>query len=104
VLNIDSPPLSVLVNIPTIGIRAGPSRSSLTTGRRSWNTLRLEHQCLMVKNYTFWNKRMKNIFTGTRDLMFGNQVVDGYTTPTTPPTTKMERNSVKTTQRLKVLF
>jgi hypothetical protein len=40
--------LRPLLNIPTIGIIEGPSRSSLTIGRRSQNMLRLEHQGLMV--------------------------------------------------------
>jgi hypothetical protein len=44
---IDScPPLSN----PTIGIRAGPSRNNLTTGRRSWITLDFRYPGLMVRS------------------------------------------------------
>jgi hypothetical protein len=40
-------------SIPTIGIQGGPSINNLTTRRRSWNTLRLEHQGLMEKTMPF---------------------------------------------------
>jgi hypothetical protein len=62
-----SPPL----RIPTIGIREGPSRNSLTTGRRSWNTLILEHQGLMEKTMPFGIKGWKPFYMH-RDLMFGS--------------------------------
>jgi hypothetical protein len=37
------------------------------------------------QNYTFWNKRMKT-FLQAQGFDVWKSVVDGYTTPTTPPT------------------
>jgi hypothetical protein len=42
-------PLSILVNIPTIGIRAGPLETIKSLEGRSWSALRMERQCLMVR-------------------------------------------------------
>jgi hypothetical protein len=72
--HIDSlPPLS----IPTIGIRTGRSRTSITTGRRLWINLRLGYHSL----YT-------HIFYVLRP------VVNGYKALATPPTDK-DRNKLE---------
>jgi hypothetical protein len=39
------------------------------------------------QNYAFWNKRMKT-FLQAQGFDVWKSVVDGYTTPTTPPTDK----------------
>jgi hypothetical protein len=60
-----------ILSIPTIGIREGPSRKILTTERRSWNMLRLEHQGLMDKTIPFGIKGCKPFYRH-RDLMLGS--------------------------------
>jgi hypothetical protein len=67
----DSPP-PPFFSIPTIGIRASPSRRILTTGRRTWNTLRLEHQGLMVRTIPSRIKGWKHFYKHEY-LMFGNK-------------------------------
>jgi hypothetical protein len=63
VINIDSTPLSVLVNILTIGIRAGSFRNNLTTGRnimdKQGEFTKTGTSLFDGKNYVFWSIRMR---------------------------------------------
>jgi hypothetical protein len=63
VLNADSPPLSVLVNILTIGIRVGSFRNNLTTGRQIMDKkgefTKNGTPLFDGKNYAFWSIRMR---------------------------------------------
>jgi hypothetical protein len=84
VLNIDSPPLSVLVNIPTIGIGAGSFRNNLTIGRKIMDI----HEVYSAdgvslfngSNFSHWRIRMRS-FLQAHGFDIWKSVLDGYTTP-----------------------
>jgi hypothetical protein len=78
------PPLSVLVNIPTIGIRAGSFRNNLTIGRKIMDIHEVYSAdgvpLLNVSNFAHWKIRMR-AFLQAHGFDIWKSVLDGYTTP-----------------------
>jgi hypothetical protein len=82
--NIDSPPLSVFQQLVSEKVL---QENSLTTGRKIMEYTKIGVPMFDGQNYSFWNKRMKT-FLQAHGFDVWKSVVDGYTTPATPPTDK----------------
>jgi hypothetical protein len=90
VINIDSmpppppPTPSVLMNIPTIGIREGSFRNSLTTGRKIMDIQEVYFEDRVPlfngSNFSHWSIRMRH-FSQAHGFDIWKSILDGYTTP-----------------------
>jgi hypothetical protein len=94
------PPLSVFQQLVSELVL---QENSLTIGRKIMEYANIGVPQFDGKNYAFWRRRMKT-YTQAQGFDVWQVVVDGYTTPTPPPTyrdrNKLSENNLKATNAI----